>query len=72
MRYYPFIIYLYFYDYYCHILFNINISFYNDYLGNTDNFSMEANLVLIEFFCFCLIIKIIDTYKNSNDVKLTK
>ena len=33
---------------------------------------MEANLILIEFFWFCLIIKVMYTYKNLNDIEINK
>lgn len=33
---------------------------------------MEANLTLIEFFWFCLVIKVIHSYKNSNAVEITE
>lgn len=50
----------------------MNTFLYNDYLRGIGGLSMETNFFLIEFFWFCLIMKIIYTYKNSNDVEIDK
>ena len=41
-------------------------------IWGTSGFSMEANLILIEFFWFCLIVRVIYIYKNLNDIEISK